>query len=251
MDASINIVGLLLAVCLGLVHIFASRIQWFANIPQRWWISIAGGVSIAYIFLDIFPELGKAQTEVEHSSNLAVEYLENHIYLLALLGLVIFYGLEKLALQSRSYHRKIRGEDCTHSEVFWLHVGSFAIYNAILGYLLRESENHGLVACLLLFFALALHFFVNDVGLRKHHKHVYDRAGRWLLAGAIVFGWVLGEAIHVNEAAIAAIWAFVAGGIVLNVLKEELPEEQDSNFGVFAVGAAFYAMVLLAVSTQG
>jgi predicted enzyme related to lactoylglutathione lyase len=36
----------------------------------------------------------------------------------------------------------------------------------ILGYLLRESEDHCLVACLLLFFALMLHFVVNDVGLR-------------------------------------------------------------------------------------
>lgn len=247
MTEGINIVGLLLAVCLGLVHLFVSRTRWLASIPQRWWISVAGGVSIAYIFLDIFPELGQAQEEILHSNNPLVIYLENHVYLLALLGLASFYGLEKLALKSRSHHQKVYGKDHTQPGIFWVHIGAFAVYNVILGYLLRETEDHGLWACLLLFFALALHFVVNDVGLREHHKHLYDQFGRWLLAGAIVFGWFLGQAIHVDAAAISAIWALVAGGIILNVLKEELPAEQDSHFGLFFAGAAVYSMVLLAL----
>lgn len=247
MIESLSIVGLLLAVCLGLVHIFASRMRWLIAIPKSWWMSIAGGVSIAYIFLDILPELGQAQEEVEHVGGPVVEYLEKHVYLLALVGLAIFYGLEKLALKSRFHRRRTHNEDATHRQVFWIHATSFALYNAVLGYLLRESADHGIVACLLLFFALAMHFVVNDVGLREHHQQIYDHVGRWLLAGAIVFGWALGQTFHVNRAAIAAIWAFIAGGIILNVLKEELPEEQESHFGLFVAGAALYSMVLLAL----
>ncbi|MBE9070643.1 hypothetical protein IQ260_28795 [Leptolyngbya cf. ectocarpi LEGE 11479] len=247
MGIGINIVGLALATCLGLVHIFASRTQWLTKIPQRWWISIAGGVSIAYIFLDILPELSHAQAEIQHSRIGMIRYLEHHVYLLALLGLALFYGLEKLALRSRSHQHENHGKDYTHPGIFWIHVISFGMYNGILGYLLRESENHGLIACLILFFALALHFVVNDVGLREHHKHMYDRIGRWLLAGAIVLGWAVGEAFHLDEAAIAAIWALVAGGIILNVLKEEFPEEQESHFGMFFAGAALYSVVLLAI----
>lgn len=249
MDGSINLVGLVLAICLGLVHIFVSRTQWLSRVPQRWWVSIAGGVSIAYIFLDIFPELSKAQEEVEHGAGPLITYLEKHVYLLALIGLAAFYGLEKLAVRSRDHRQKMHGQDQTHVGVFWLHVVSFASYNAILGYLLRESENHGLAKCLVLFCALALHFVVNDAGLREHHKQMYDRIGRWILAGAIVFGWVLGQAFHqeFEAAAIAAIWALVAGGIILNVLKEELPEEQESHFGLFVTAAALYSVILLAV----
>lgn len=245
MDISANVVGFALAACLGLVHVFASRTQWIGRIPQSWWISVAGGVSIAYIFLDILPELSRAQAEVEHTSGPLVAYLENHVYILALLGLAIFYGLEKLALKSRSHHHKTKGNDHTHPGIFWIHVGSFALYNGILGLLLWEAEGHGLVACLLLFFALALHFLVNDVGLREHHKQAYDRIGRWILAAAILLGWALGHDFHGNAAAVAAIWALVAGGIILNVLKEELPEEQDSHFGMFVAGATCYSALLL------
>jgi hypothetical protein len=247
MDERINLVGFFLAFSLGIVHVFASQTRWLASIPRRWWVSIAGGVSIAYIFLHIFPELGKAQEEIEYGISPILEFLEYHVYLLALVGLASFYGLEKFALQSRTRNQEKHGEDCTPPGVFWIHIIAFTIYNLILGYLLRESEDHGLTACLLLFFVLALHFVVNDVGLREHHKRAYDRVGRWILAGAILLGWVLGQTFHVDAAALAAIWALVAGGIILNVLKEELPEEQDSDFGMFVVGATLYTVVLLAV----
>jgi len=242
---NVNVIGLALAVCLGLVHIFASRTQWLNKIPQQWWVSLAGGVSIAYIFLDIFPELSKAQAEVEHSGRPIVGYLENHVYILALVGLAVFYGLEKLALRSRSHRQDNHGEDRTHPGIFLIHVTSFAIYNATLGYLLYEAENQSWFEALLLFFALALHFLVNDVNLREHHKQDYDRIGRWILAGAILFGWVIGQTLQVDAAAVAAIWALVAGGIILNVLKEELPEEQESHFGMFVAGATVYSVLIL------
>ena len=44
-----------------------------------------------------------------------------------------------------------------------------------------------------------------------------------------------------------ALFAFLAGGVVLNVMKEELPEERQSRFGAFLLGVAGYGGVLLAV----
>jgi hypothetical protein len=38
---------------------------------------------------------------------------------------------------------------------------------------------------------------------------------------------------------------FLAGGVVMNVLKEELPEERESRFWAFLLGAGLYAGVLL------
>ena len=41
------------------------------------------------------------------------------------------------------------------------------------------------------------------------------------------------------------LFAFLAGGIVLNVLKEELPRERKSRFWAFALGTVAYAALLL------
>lgn len=49
----------------------------------------------------------------------------------------------------------------------------------------------------------------------------------------------------VSESLISALFALPAGGIILNVVKEELPEERKSNFGAFGGGATVYAGLLL------
>ena len=48
------------------------------------------------MFLEIFPELSHAQEELQHSDILLVQYLENHVYILALIGLLVFYVLNFL-----------------------------------------------------------------------------------------------------------------------------------------------------------
>jgi hypothetical protein len=92
---------------------------------------------------------------------------------------------------------------------------------------------------------VGLHFVTTDHDLREHHKARYDRTGRWVLAGAVLLGWALGFLGRLPEAGIGLLFAFLAGDVVLNVLKEELPEERESNFGAFALGAGGYAFLLL------
>ncbi len=50
-----------------------------------------------------------------------------------------------------------------------------------------------------------------------------------------------------SRAGIAALTAFLGGGVVLNVLKEEVPSERQSRFWAFAPGAVGYAALLLTV----
>ena len=114
--------------------------------------------------------------------------------------------------------------------MFWLHIASFAVYNALIGYLLMHREEPDMDNLFLYSLAMALHFVVNDFGLRENHKHIYDHIGRWILAAAVIVGWVIGSGTEIGEAAIAVLFAFIAGGIVLNILKEELPEERESRF---------------------
>lgn len=88
---------------------------------------------------------------------------------------------------------------------------------------------------------------MNDYGLRELHQQDYDRVGRWVLAGAVIVGWLIGLLTELPETLIAAAFSFLAGSIVLNVLKEELPEERESRFWAFALGAAGYTLLLLLI----
>jgi hypothetical protein len=94
---------------------------------------------------------------------------------------------------------------------------------------------------------MALHFLVTDFGLHEHHRALYRRVGRWVLVAALGTGLALGRREVLSEPALAVLVAFVAGGVILNVLKEEVPGERKSRFWAFALGCAAYAALLLAL----
>ena len=228
--------ALLCAFVLSAMHLFASRLRFLEGIPRSVWLSIAGGVSVSYIFLHLLPEIA------ERSDHLHVlwSFLEtNHgAFLIALIGLVAFYGLERAVLTDR------RRDAEDNPSLFYLHLASFGLYNALVGYLLVRWQE-GLEGLLWFALAMALHFIVNDYGLRQHHRDSYRASGRWILAGTGLAGWATGALVEVSDAVVVALMAFLAGGVVLNVLKEELPAERESRFSAFLAGAAAYAALLL------
>ena len=176
-----------------LVHLFSGKLRFLDGTPRSIWLSIVGGVSVVYVFVHLLRELGEAQETVVEAVGEGLTFLESHIYLIALLGLAVFYGLERAGNSSRKRMRKVGEGDVTSAGVFWLHVPSFALYNAIIGYLLLHREVPRLEGFLFFSVAMALHFLVNDHGLGEHHKGAYRRMGRWVLTAAIVAGWMLGS----------------------------------------------------------
>lgn len=240
-----------LALGLAVVHLVAGRLRFLEGIPRSRWLSLAGGVSIAYVFIHVFPELASAQETLRRAAGASLAFLEHHAYLVALAGLVIFYGLERVVKTAQRRRQQQpdagEGETTTGMGVFWLHIGSFAVYNALVGYLLLHREQQNWQGLLFFFLAMLFHFVVNDYGLRQDHKDTYHRYGRWLLAAAVLFGWAVGLVTQAGEALTALLFAFLAGGVILNILKEELPEERRSRFLPFLIGAALYAALLLII----
>ncbi len=238
-DQIMSLLPGVLAFALASIHLFTGRAQSLRVLPRSYWLSIAGGASVAYVFVHILPEL-EGGTVLESVAFLA-GFLERHVYLVALIGFALFYGLERLAQEYGQERSKAA------LGVFWLHIASFSAYNGLIGYLLVHREQPGVVSLLFYAIAMGLHFVVNDYGLRHHHEDAYDHLGRWLLAGAVVVGWAIGTTTEVDEAVVNTLFAFLAGGVILNVIKEELPEERRSRFWAFSVGAAGYAVLLLFV----
>lgn len=248
-----EIQGLVAALVLGAAHLFAARLRFITSGPRSRWLSAAGGVSVAYVFAHLLPELAEGQAALDGQGESAapappLEFLENHVYLVALVGLAVFYGVEKHSLASRRRNRELRGEDRTTDDAFWLSITSFAIYNAVIGYLLLRGDLEDGTQLVLYTLAIGVHFVINDFALSEHHRHAYRRFARWILAGAVVAGWAAGTTTEVSERILAVIVAFVAGGVILNVLKEELPGERLAQFWPFAGGALAYSVLLQLVS---
>lgn len=234
------------------MHLLAGHLRVLQTVPRSRTLSVAGGVSVAYVFVHLLPELAEHQTHVaEHADALPTVGTERTLFLVALAGFAAFYGLERVAARSR---RSGSGDSVANSAetgtaegVFWLHVGSFAAYNLLVGYLLFHRQESGTVDLVFYGVAMGLHFVVNDYGLWHHHREAYGRIGRWLLAAAVLAGALIGAVATVARSLLGALLAFLAGGVVLNVVKEELPEERESRFWAFCLGAVGYTSLLLAL----
>ncbi|WP_121822559.1 ZIP family transporter [Halostella salina] len=238
----------LLALGLAVLHAAAKHLRLTAVVPRSGWLSFGGGVSVAYVFVHVLPELSAGQAAIAATDHPVVDALAHHAYLIALAGFVLFYGLERYARTAKSDSGTDDPSDGggPDSSVLWTHLLSYGLLNATIGYLLLGYAAEGRGAAT---FAVAMgfHFVVNDDGLRRHHAAGYDRWGRWVLAAAILAGWFLAAVVDLGHAASLSAYAFVGGGVVLNVIKEELPAERESRFGYFLAGAVTYAAVLVAL----
>ena len=232
---------------LAAVHLFSHRLRFLDVVPRSRWLSLSGGSAVAYVFVHLLPELAHRGAVIEESGSV-LGYLEQHVYLVALLGFTVFYGLEQVVRRPPD----VAGGDGGNGEawgagVFWLHIGSFALYNALIGYLLLHREETGMASLLTFALAMGLHFLVNDYSLQDHHGRAYHCYARWLLAGAVFLGLGVGYLAPVSELRVSVLFAFIAGSVVLNVVKEELPSERESRFWAFAAGVLGYSTLLLAL----
>ncbi|MFT9598279.1 hypothetical protein [Mesobacillus sp.] len=228
------------------IHLFSRYLPFLESVPRSRLLSAAGGISVAYVFIHLLPELNKHNQVLDRSiESAALKFFENHTYIVAMIGLAVFYGLERMVKTSKKKQQKKNNLDRASKGVFWIHIVSFFLYNSLIGYLLLHGEQETISGLIFYFIALSVHFITSDHALREAHKEIYDRIGRWLLAAAILTGWVIGIAWKVNENIIAVLFALLAGGVILNVMKEELPEERESDFWAFSAGLAGYTLLLM------
>jgi hypothetical protein len=153
---TLPLAALLTAACLATIHLFVSRLRILRGVPRSRWLSAAGGAAVAYIFLHLLPDLAAAHRRAGVES-------ETIYFIIALAGLVAFYGVERRVRLARGLSKEA---DDAASGVFWLHIGSLSLYNLIIGYLLLHREEAGLASLLLYRGAMGLHFLSSDYGMQ-------------------------------------------------------------------------------------
>jgi predicted membrane channel-forming protein YqfA (hemolysin III family) len=93
---------------------------------------------------------------------------------------------------------------------------------------------------------MALHFMLMDQKFCRLYINRFNHLGRFLLIAALFAGWLFSVIFDpVNVLMVAFMVAFLAGSILLNVFREELPAVRMTNYSWFATGACVVAVVLL------
>jgi hypothetical protein len=227
------------ALALAAVQVLPRFIPTLEGTRRQEALSAAAGLSAAFVFLELLPQVRERADAVTGRTEGLLGFVPDEAFFLALVGLLVFYGLETLARRSRR-----TGHGVTDDPAGLAQISAFAGYYALIGSLLWTQEGRDLVSFSI---AVGIHFLVVDYGLRAHHPVAYRRVGRWLLAAAVLVGCAVGGLAGVPEGIVGIALAFLAGAIMLITLKEELPKEAEGRFGAFAGGAAAYTVLLAVV----
>ena len=236
------LVAFLATLFLVMFHYFS---PWFTNhLPGngRSFVSFAGGVAVAYVFLHMLPNL------VEYNKPIGSFLLNNQwlspftellIYIVALFGFLVYYGFDLLA-------ERYREEGNDDGLVYELHLAMFCLYNFLITYTMSLRAQSSITATILFTIAMALHFVLTDRKFSRFYSLKFNHLGRFILIIALLIGWLCSVIFDpVNVLVAAFMVAFLAGSILLNVFREELSAAGITSYCWFTFGVILISFIFL------
>ena len=223
--------ALIPVVIFSLVHLWAEKVRSFEEQTGGRFLSAAGGIAIAYVFVDLLPKLGKSDQIVREALAGMFPLIEKHVYVMALIGFLFYFAVDR-----GQFLLKERGR-------YWLSILSYALFNFLIGYAVVDKDDPEVRPLVLFTFAITLHYFMIDYSLGK--EGTYGHKEKWALVAALFLGWGAGLGKAIPPTAIALVSAFIGGGMIMNVTRHELPKQSSNSLNAFILSAFFYTVVLL------
>ena len=231
-------------IAIGSCHWLASLISCQPESVQIRWASIGGGAGLGYLFVHLLPELTSGGDTISQAVGMdryvPSALTESLLFLIVLLGVLIPYVLGVVRTQNPS-------------SAHWVGVirlALFALVSYLYAYSLPSLITTGVVYGLLYTVAISGHVLLADRVLDKNHKTAFRQRFRWLGSSALALGTIHAAILHpISDLALAVATAFVGGGLLISVFREELPSANQSRLAWFFFGLiAMITLLLMAIA---
>ena len=203
-------------------------------------LSGSAGISLAYVFVHMMPELSNARQTFVKWTSLPTEFDGMVVYFLALIGFLVFFSLDR-------YSKRAELASATGGiPDFNIKVVGFSAYVGLVSYLLVNNLENSLLASATYAVAMSVHFLMFDHGFREEPGDSYQTHGHLLLAAAAPVGWGLGFMFALPQDILALMLGFLSGGIIVNSMISELPTNGGKRpLWPFLVGSIIYSLLLV------
>lgn len=230
--------GIIIGIAYLIVQLFSNKIIASSKLGHNRWMSFSGGIAVSYVFVYVLPSLHKYQEE--YGDKAGELTMETELYFVGLIGVIVFFSIHRLAMKAEKTHPSGEGS------FFWIQILFFALYNMMIAFIVFGSDIEGVEA---VFYGIAVgfHYMAVSHDLWIEDKKRYEKFGRYILAAGIFTGWITGILIPFPSFVLALIFAFISGAMFFNVLKKEIPSEEDANLPAFLIGAVSHTIATLAL----
>jgi hypothetical protein len=235
LSVSWSTIGPFLAVLLiAAVHVLYPFIEKKLHHREQELVSLAGGVAVGYVFLFMLPKIGDYTAAIVRNEVDGWEVMHYRLYAIALLGMLTYYLNSRLNVP----------RDGRRHMALAIHVALFALYNFTIGDLLANIPREGYFPYALVGAVFALHLLGVDHQLRAMYQQRFDTWIRWVIAFSVLTGWTVGVLFRMGPSTLAVLSAFLAGGILVNVMAEELPKRGKGCTRFFIGGVILFAVLI-------
>lgn len=225
--------SLLAGISVALVYLLGPRIRNFLRKRETIARSFGGGCAASYVFLQLFPEIESAY-----------ELLGDAMHFIALVSFLLVFGTEMYLLS-----RSARSETGQESKLnFWMHIGLSWIAAWLLVFALPEDVAGNAVLVVVGSTVIAVRLLYKDYVLHEHHTGTFESSVRYVLALAPIAAWLARTITTPSELVIDLLIAVLAGFLLHNVFRHELPGHTNFRFLWFAGGVASYAVLVSVIS---
>ena len=211
------------------VFVFARLLERVSNRRANMVHSLAGGVTVAFVMLDLFVELAEG-SEAAHGLVRGGPEPVHTTAVLLLVGMVATFATAALvAHRGRQRHLVELGP----------HLG----YSVLVGGALVEEAHEGPIPLALFWIAITIHLAVVDHGF-SHRFHVEQQWWTTLArAIAIIIGALVWHVAAPPMGVFHIVLALVAGGTLLMAFRDEIPSPEEANLGALVAGAAMFTLL--------
>lgn len=202
--------------------------------------SFCAGIALAYLFMHLLPELSRLQLELLdiRGENHQAYWFEEHVYIIALAGLLFFQIVDSIG----------RSKDSKRAESFSFRAEMlfFSLYSALISYLIIKTVELN-QPTILITIAFLAHFFGTDIDLTERYENAFAGRGCYILSLATIAGMVVAIFSPVSDTIYIAGFSFLAGGILINTLRTELPQPQRVKNVFLLLGTVVYTGLILLI----
>jgi hypothetical protein len=219
------ILAVILALALGIVQFFD---EFIIQSCGRYYVSIlsfSAGVSVTYVFLHLLPHF-----------SLAAVQSDEFLFLFLLFGFIFIHLVEKYIYQHSS-------NEIIDNRLEHVNQSTSVIYHVILGFVIYDFAQQGVIDALLLFIPILIFTAVSTLPLRRHSNSLIKFFGSQSTLFGVILAYSFVDIIQKNVQ--NALIGFVIGGLVFSVIRHSLPKDKDGKPLLFILGVIIYASIVL------
>jgi len=222
-----RLIGISLTAFLSLAD-FLSEGRFLRSQFKQRLVSFAAGVSVAYIFLHLFPQIYFSL----FNSNISTK---NVTFFAMLIGFVAYHLIEKWIYQ----HAK---RDDIVAEIEQQHVLTLFFYHFVIGIVLLSLLKNDVVDGLLYFIPISMHVLINALP----HSHRFDKKSvRAFFVSAPVLGAILASLVTIPEVLDLMLLGMIAGILLFVEAREIAPSKRSESISFFLLGVITFVIVII------